>query len=393
MGLMSHLGYQRLGQLGSVSSGGVAPPGEATVWPAVADWAALSTVGTPGRGGDQVFVSDLGTPGSVGLARWEGANTPPEWVLERALFATFADMQLFGETIAAGAIAGVGSGSEPSLMRYTYDATQWVRNASDQPVVWSSSDLDAIGNVDPSGIGVTLPGDVLRLTMASGIGVYRLVRFTTAGGSNLNADVWVPAHWAETGTLKLWAQLVGDEPNRNNTGYTDSTAGGSSSIVGDVSSSGYTRLTSVGGGTNAQLIVTGLSLGQTQQVYLRAQMRGTASGANAAAGPYAADGTNISYPQMVNSTVFQFHEINGADLNNTTLRSNGSVLPTTVNPGDMIEMLDEGRAVVSTIYRNGAMYHTAKRNQAALGSSVTAWASASGGVLDVRNAVVITRTP
>jgi hypothetical protein len=386
---MGGIGLAYRGGILSQASGGGAPPGDATVWPAVADWAALSTVGTPRRVGDRVPVSSIGPGNAFGIAQWTGSS----WDLVYAMFDAFADLDDFSESIQTGAIAGVGTGSEPSLMRYTYDGAAWVRNASDRPVVWSSSDLDAIGNVDPSGIGVTLPGDVLRLTMASGIGVYRLVRFTTAGGSVLDADVWVPAHWAETGTLKLWAQLVGDEGSRTGTGYTDSTAGGSSSIAGNVSSSGYTRLTSVGGGTNAQLIVTGLSLGQTQQVYFRARMRGTASGANAAAGPYGADGANVSYPQMYNSTAFQFHETNGADLNNTTLRSGGSVLPTTSNPGDMIEMLDEGRAVVSTITRNGAMYHTAKRNQAALVSSVSAWAAASGGVLDVRHAVVITRAP
>jgi hypothetical protein len=368
------------------------PDGIGYVWNQVNNWAGLSAIDGP-KNTDRANVNNLGFTHSTGIAEYGSG----QWELSRGTFASVSNMTSFANSIQNLATARVKSGGDhdEQSVFYVRKGSSWERSASlTSGYTWTSTNIADINNTDPSGIGVTKPGDYLRLVLASGNRLFRLKRFTTAGGDVKNVDVWVPADWLESGTVKLWSYLVGNEANRIGSGFTDTIAGGGGpSITGDISGSGYTRLQSGSGGSSAQLVSTSLSLGVNQQIYMRAQMRGTASGANAACGPYSADGTNVSYAQMYSSSVFQFHTIAGGNLNSTTLRSNGSVLPNTSATGDFIEMLDEGRTVLSSIYRSGALYHTAKRNQATLGSSVTAFAAASGGVLDVRYAVVITRTP
>jgi hypothetical protein len=367
------------------------PAGTSFQFPTLSSIGDLSTILDPLQD-DTVFVID--TPFAVGKFRYNGTD----WQLNLGVFTSYSQMTDYSstpiETACLGFVEESGDTTENCVV-YFYESGTWERSAAlTSGYTWTSTNIADIDNPDPSGIGVTKPGDYLRLVLASGNRLFRLKRFTTAGGDVKNVDVWVPADWLESGTVKLWSYLVGNEANRIGSGFTDTIAGGGSpSITGDVSGSGYTRLQSGSGGSSAQLVSTSLSLGVGQQIYMRAQMRGAAAGANAAAGPYSGDGTNVSYAQMYNSTAFQFHEISGADLNTTTLRSGGSILPNTSATGDFIEMLDEGRTVLASIYRSGALYHTAKRNQATLGGGATAFAAASGGVLDVRYVVVITRTP
>jgi hypothetical protein len=368
-----------------------APAGFNFQFPFLSSIGDLSTILDP-LDGDTVIVID--TPFAFGKFRYNGTD----WQLNIGVFTSFSQMTSYNstpiETACLGFVEESGDTTENCVV-YFFESGTWERSAAlTSGYTWTSTNIADIDNPDPSGIGVTKPGDYLRLVLASGNRLFRLKRFTTAGGDVKNVDVWVPADWLESGTVKLWSYLVGNEANRIGSGFTDTIAGGGSpSITGNVSGSGYTRLQSGSGGSSAQLVSTGLALGVGQQIYMRAQMRGAASGANAACGPYSADGTNVSYAQMYSSSVFQFHTIAGGNLNSTTLRSGGSVLPNTSATGDFIEMLDEGRTVLASIYRSGALYHTAKRNQATLGSSVTAFAAASGGVLDVRYVVVITRTP
>jgi hypothetical protein len=387
MGSLSRLAIQRFATVGVVSGGSSAPPGDSTNYPTVATWAALSGVATPRRTGDRVTVTDSDGSGSTGIAQWSGSA----WQLTTGTFATFALMTAFPNPIQTGAVVGVGSGAASSLMRYVYDGAAWVRVASGRAVVWTSSSVVDINTTDPSGIGITLPGDALRLTLATGARAFRLRRFTTAGGDIANADAWVPAEWLESGTVRLASYLVGTESSRGSAGLTDATSGGSA-ITGNISGSGYTRL-AAGGAGSASMQVTGLSLASGQQIYIRAQMRGTAVGGTATAGLFSGDGTNVTQPIMNNSGVFQFSTIAGAGLNSTTLRSGGSVLPNTSTDGELIEMLDEGRTVLASLFRSGALYHTAKRNQIALASSFSGLSAANSGVLDVRYLVVITRTP
>jgi hypothetical protein len=388
---MAGLGISRGGIVAQPAGGGGAPPGDATIWPAVADWAALSTVAGPLRDGDQVGVSDLGTPASIGVAQYDEANA--EWALLFGWFNSFADMTAFAEPIITGALAAVevSANNDETAVRYQYESG-WARTATNQPYVWASTDPTAINNTDPSGIGVTRVGDILRITLANGTRDFRLRAFTTAGGDIVNANVWVPSELLESGTIKLWSFLVGTEASRAGSGFTDATSGAGSTITGDISSSGYTRL--LAGATGAaQLSVTGLSLAAGQQIYFRMQMRGTAVGTFATAGLFVADGANVTQPIMNNSGVFQFSTIAGAALNANTLRSGGAALPNTSSAGELIELHDEGLTVLASLYRSGGLYHTVKRNQITLANTLVGFSTANVGTLDVRYVIAITRTP
>jgi hypothetical protein len=203
MGSLSRLAIQRLASVGVVSGGGGggAPPGDATIWPAVADWAALSTVAGPLRDGDQVFVQSLGSPASIGLARYDEANT--EWALQYGMFASFADMTAFSETVVTGALAGVevSANNDETAVRYQYESG-WARTAVNQPYVWESTDPLATQVTDPSGIGVTREGDLLVVTSGSEVQVYRLRVFTTGAGDIVNLTAWIAIDVPTTWRLK-----------------------------------------------------------------------------------------------------------------------------------------------------------------------------------------------
>ena len=108
-----------LASAGRVVAGG-GPLGDATVWPAVADWTDFGSIPGPLRTGDLAPVTDL-NPGS-GMAIYNGTD----WELYRALFATKADLDLFLELVAPGAIAIVGTGVETDPIYYS-DGTTWFR--------------------------------------------------------------------------------------------------------------------------------------------------------------------------------------------------------------------------------------------------------------------------
>jgi hypothetical protein len=180
---MAGLGISRGGIVAQPTGGG-APPGIATIWPAVIDWADLSTVAGPLRDGDQVFVSSLGSPASIGLARWDDGDA--QWALMFGMFATFADMEAFSEPIVTGALAGVqeSANDDETAVRYQYESG-WARTANGQPYTWALSDLVTL---DPSGIGVTRVGDV----GVFGACAYRLTAPLALPGGGTRA-FWVPA--------------------------------------------------------------------------------------------------------------------------------------------------------------------------------------------------------
>jgi hypothetical protein len=283
---------------------------------------------------------------------------------------------------------------------YIYESGTWERSAAlTSGYTWTSTNADDINNIDPSGIGVTRVGDYLQLNLASGSRLFRLKRFTAVGATARTVDVWVPASMLESGTVLLQSYLVGTEANRTGTGFTDVIAGAGSSITGDVSS--YTRSTT-GAVTsaNASLQTTGLTLGNNQQLYMRAQIRGL-PGTGASIGIFAGDGTNVGTPRQVGTATFAFDNGAGSQLNTAVRRSGGAPLPNASATPDLLEMFDEGGSVVSTVFRNGGFYHTALRNQAAIPSSFTGFLNATAtavspviaGIMDLRYAVVITRTP
>jgi hypothetical protein len=181
---MAGLGISRGGIVAQPAGGGGAPPGDATIWPAVADWADLSTVAGPLRDGDQVFVQSLGTGNSYGVARYDEGDA--EWVLLLGWFNSFANMEAFAEPIVTGALAAVeaSASDDETAVRYQYESG-WARTANNQPYVWALSDLVTL---DPSGIGVTRVGDV----GVFGACAYRLTAPLALPGGGTRA-FWVPA--------------------------------------------------------------------------------------------------------------------------------------------------------------------------------------------------------
>ena len=133
MGSLSRLAIQRLASVGAVSGGGGgAPPGDATIWPFVANWAAFSTVAGPLRDGDQVLVQSLGTGNSFGLAQYDEGDA--EWKLLYGWFNSFADMTAFAEPIVTGGLAAVevSASDDETAVRYQYESG-WARTAVNQP--------------------------------------------------------------------------------------------------------------------------------------------------------------------------------------------------------------------------------------------------------------------
>jgi len=373
-----------------------APAGANYQFPSLTSIEDLSTILDP-QAMDTVIVSD--TPFAAGKFRYNGTD----WQLNTASFTSFSQMTSYNntpiETACVAFVEETGDFTENAVV-YLYESGTWERSAAlTSGYTWTSTNADDINNIDPSGIGVTRVGDYLQLNLASGSRLFRLKRFTAVGATARIVDVWVPASMLESGTVLLRSYLVGTEANRTGTGFTDVIAGAGSSIAGNVSS--YTRSTT-GAVTsaNASLQTTGLSLADGQQVYMRAQIRGL-PGTAGSIGIFAGDGFHVSTPRQVGTATFAFDTGVGAQLNTAVRRSGGAALPNSSSTPTLIEMLDEGRTVTSTVFRDGGFYHTALRNQVAIGSSFTGFLNATAtavspviaGIMDLKNVIVVTRTP
>jgi|GEM_PF-6240610 len=251
-----------------VAGGGGGPLGDATVWDAVADWAALGTIAGPLRQGDRAPVGDL-VPG-YGVAEYDGAD----WRLVQAVFPTVADLTAFGgggELVDPGAIAIVGTGL-PTDPAYYYDDSvpAWERMADSVPFAWDITDLT---NIDPSGIGATQIGDFARYTdpTTSAVEVYRL-RAVPAVGS-INLTVWVPASIYGEAGLTIRGYLIGTEtmPASGSSiqGYTVTTSGASASVT---TSGGEVVLASTTASHFANIQSTYV-LTENDRVYVRMNLR------------------------------------------------------------------------------------------------------------------------
>ena len=151
------LPFYRTGGLLSGGGGG-GPLGDATVWPQVANWAALGTIAGPLRLNDIVGVNDL-VPG-YGTAQYDGTN----WRLQQATFPTEADLLAFGgggELIGGGAIAIVGAGDETDPAYY-YTGSAWARMPDEVHYIWTDridwADLATIADpqIDDEALVTTL---------------------------------------------------------------------------------------------------------------------------------------------------------------------------------------------------------------------------------------------
>jgi len=255
---MAGLGISRGGIVAQPAGGGGAPPGDATIWPFVADWAALSTVAGPLRDGDQVFVSSLGTGNSFGVARYDDGDA--EWKLLLGWFNSFADMEAFAEPIATGALAAVevSASDDETAVRYQYESG-WARTANNQPYTWALSDLVTL---DPSGIGVTRVGDV----GVFGACAYRLTAPLALPGGGTRA-FWIPAEfYAFTPTVIGYADGSESTATVATQGLTVTTGSG-----GSVSSLGTEHQFLAGGTAGGSAFFTHNAT--TSNFYMRADVR------------------------------------------------------------------------------------------------------------------------
>jgi hypothetical protein len=201
------LPFYRTGGLLSGGGGGGAL-GDATVWPAVADWASLGTIAGPLRVGDRVEVSDL-QPGLAYAARYSGGGG---WELAQAVFPTVADLLAFPEPIFISATAIVGTGIETDPMYY-YDGSNWQRMADGVPFAWSLTETQLLEGTDPSGIGAVQDGDYGTFTPAGGAPIvvrYNAAVTRAAGAGGGTAPAWLPPE-VYAGSPTLEAYLVGTE--------------------------------------------------------------------------------------------------------------------------------------------------------------------------------------
>jgi len=109
------------------------------------------------------FVASLGPLSSYGIARYEAANSPPEWQLLLGYFLTLADLQAFAEPINSQGLAAVGiSLDSRDSVRYQWDDTvpEWVRTPDTvhylYPQATDWSDLpaeDTVQNMDEAKVG------------------------------------------------------------------------------------------------------------------------------------------------------------------------------------------------------------------------------------------------
>jgi hypothetical protein len=295
---MAGLGISRGGIVAQPTGGG-APPGDATIWPFVADWAALSTVAGPLRDGDQVFVQSLGTPASYGLAQYDEGDA--EWKLLFAMFASFANMEAFAEPIVTGALAAVevSGNDDETAVRYQYESG-WARTANNQPYVWTSTDPLATQVTDPSGIGVTREGDLLVVTSGSEIQTYRLRVFTTGAGDVVNLTAWIAIDVPTTWRLKSYATGSaapgGDGWTASGTGTATVTASG-----------GFHVLT---GGTGSALLTSVFTPSTTQGVHHFGEFRADTAAA-VGRGFQIGDGTNASRIYQIGSGALRLYDHTG----------------------------------------------------------------------------------
>lgn len=327
----------------TAGGGGGGDLGIATIWNstnqlpiAYPTWASLSTISNP-RDEDEAFVIDADGLGSRGYARYSEADGA--WGLYLAEFATNTAMIEFSELI---------------------------RNNCTATVIENGR-------------------------------TYRSKALT--GPDAISQKVWIPRDISET-TLSLVAFLNGDEadaPARLAHGFTDAITGGAT-ITGDVSSTGYTRLSSPDTGSqNAQLITLSGAVTSTTKVYTRFRIKASTGGTASTAfiGTYWADGTNIAYPrQGGNTQSYGYQNSSNVLLSQGALRSAGSVLLST---DTWIEIYDDGRTVQTSIYRDGILYHADKRSSVTSASNAFAFlvgTISSGAAIfaDIKDAIVITHS-
>jgi hypothetical protein len=331
MGSLARLEIQRLASVGVVSGGGGggAPPGIATIWPAVIDWADLSTVAGPLRDGDTCAVTDADGSGSPALARYSGS----QWELIQGAFATATLMEAFPNPILTGAICTITATTGPEVYRY--------QNFGGSVYYWAHS---------------SVPDTLTR--QAWGIG-------TEAVGS--------PGDPVGT--------LAGQ-------GYTISTTGANSSVA---PSSGETLLTGGGGGgNNALLTVTGLSPVAGTVVYMRAFVRAGTAG-TLGRGTQIGDNTQASRMYQIGAGGLDLYGADGVTAVTGGTSRVSTALPAAAGTPALLEILDQGATLMTTVRLNGVVVLQFRRNLVTTSAfSAVRWLALQSAVMGIRNHMVAT---
>jgi hypothetical protein len=370
-------GWWPLVERGSGGGGG-GPLGDATIWPAVADWAGLASISNP-RTGDRAGVLDLGTGNSTGVAQWSGSA----WELVYGMLNSVADLLAFAEPIAVGALAGVeqSASDDETAVRYQWSGSAWERTPAGRPYVWT---IDHILQADPTGIGLVRPGDHGVLPGSQVAAAKMFAAGDTPDG--VARIVWLPLDVA-AGATSLVAYGFGAESAVDlaaQGALITETGGGSS--VGPVD--GFTRIVAGGGAGNTAVLNAITSLGETEKVFMSSETRAGTTGTK---GVQIADGTNGSRIYQVGAGAVQLYQSDGVTVQSTgvTLRSSGSAWPALDASPSRTEIRDDGRTVLTTIERDGVTYHTSKRNLVLAGFTRAAWVALVGATIDIRNFVVV----
>jgi hypothetical protein len=398
MGSLDRLAIQRLASVGVVSGGGGgAPLGAATIWPFVADWAALSTIAGPLRDGDQVIVQSLGTGNSFGLARYDDGDA--EWDLQVGWFNSFADMEAFSEPIVTGALAAVevSASDDETAVRYQYESG-WARTAFNQPYVWTLTVTQALTGADPSGIGVLRDGDVGLVAASAGVVElrYKAACTVAAGAGGGTLPRWIPpaAYAAATPTVR--AYFVGTESDATLAAQGSAVVETNTGTVG--TASGYTRLdapVTVSGSSVAQL--THETRSGADKLAIMCELRGSSTVGFGVAGilqPSTEGDTQYAWGQIGTATARNWFW-NGGAWQQTgagdSIRGGGAAIPS-VTPYFFVAESGDAISDVVTTRVDGAVYSTWRRNAdaAVAGTAMTITPIAVGttagnsGILDLR---------
>jgi hypothetical protein len=309
--------------------GGGAPPGDATIWPFVANWAGLSTVPGTRRENDQAPVIDADGSGSPALARYSGS----QWELIQGTFATTTLMEAFPNPVYEGATCTITATTGPEVYRY--------QTFGSGISYWAHS---------------SVPDTLTRL--AWGIG-------TEAVGS--------PGDPVGT--------LAGQ-------GYTISTTGANSSVA---PSSGETLLTGGGGGgNNALLTVTGLSPVAGTVVYMRAFVRAGTAG-TLGRGVQIGDNVQASRIYQNGAGSVSLFSTDGTTVVSGGVSQLATSLPAAAGTPALLEILDRGATQLTTVRLDGVVILQLRRNLVAGGTlQVARWLALQSAVMGIRNHMVAT---
>jgi hypothetical protein len=377
------------------AGGNGGPLGDATIWPAVADWAGLTPISNP-RAGDRAGVHDLGTGNSTGAAQWSGT----EWVLVYAMFNSVADMLAFAEPIAVGALAGVeqSASDDETAVRYQWSGTGWARTPDGRPYVWT---LTSIYDHDPSGLGLAQIGDVGFVGDVAF--VLRDVALAVIG----TVRRWV-LYADRAATVTALAHLTGGEANATLAadlaaqGWTLETSGGT---PGTITSDGTDVVLATTAASSRARISTTTTIADATRVRVIAELRADTPGTGDLA--YVGIGTGVGgrqaslyYGPSV-STTLQFVNTGGAPLYASHAYRGGPVaLPGVSSSHTLLTMQDDDTTVGLITTLGGQPYVNSRRltntstvvfnPNGVFFASSPGVASVDGNILRIRRCLVYT---